>query len=45
MLVVGKKEQEQNTITLRTLDGKQQFGLTLDVILEQAEQLIRSVNS
>jgi threonyl-tRNA synthetase len=37
MLVLGKKEEEQNTITLRTLDGKQEFGLTLEQILQRAD--------
>lgn len=36
MLVIGKKEQEQQTITLRTLDGKQEFGLTIQDILRKA---------
>jgi len=33
MLVIGKKEEEQKTITLRYLDGKQEFGLTIDQLL------------
>jgi threonyl-tRNA synthetase len=37
MLVVGKKEVEQNTITLRTFNGKQEFGLTLAQLLEKAD--------
>lgn len=36
MLVIGKKEVEQNTITLRYFDGKQEFGVTLDKLLEKA---------
>jgi len=36
MLVLGKKEMEQNTITLRTLDGQQEFGLTLEQLLQRA---------
>ncbi|MFA6527123.1 MAG: threonine--tRNA ligase [Candidatus Babeliales bacterium] len=39
MLVLGKKEQENQTITLRTVDGKQQFGLTLEVLLEMAQKI------
>ncbi len=37
MLVIGKKEVEQNTITLRHLDGKQEFGLTLDALVARAQ--------
>lgn len=40
MLVLGKKEVENNTITLRTLDGKQEFGLTLEAILDKAKNLL-----
>lgn len=36
MLVLGKKEVENKTITLRDLDGKQEFGLTLETILTKA---------
>lgn len=39
MLVLGKKEQENQTVTLRTVDGKQQFGLTLQALLEMAQPL------
>jgi len=38
MLVIGKKEVENNTITLRYLNGKQEFGLSLDALLEKADQ-------
>lgn len=38
MLVLGKKEVENNTITLRYLDGKQEFGLTLDALFEKADK-------
>ena len=38
MLVIGKKEVENNTITLRYLDGKQEFGLTLDSLLSKANK-------
>ncbi len=37
MLVIGKKEQEQGTITLRHTDGKQEFGLNLEDLLEKAK--------
>ncbi|HZW61591.1 MAG TPA: threonine--tRNA ligase [Candidatus Babeliales bacterium] len=40
MLVIGKKEVEQNTITLRHNDGKQEFGLHFDQLLEKANNLI-----
>ena len=39
MLVVGKKELEQNTVTLRHTDGKQEFGLQLDDLIEKAQSL------
>jgi threonyl-tRNA synthetase len=38
MLVLGKKEVEQNTITLRYADGKQEFGLTLEALLSKARE-------
>lgn len=38
MLVVGQKEQDANTITLRLTDGKQEHGLTLDAILAKAKE-------
>ncbi|MFA5999119.1 MAG: threonine--tRNA ligase [Candidatus Babeliales bacterium] len=38
MLVVGQKEMEANTITLRHVTGKQEFGLTLETILEMAHK-------
>jgi threonyl-tRNA synthetase len=39
MLVLGKKEVENNTITLRHNDGKQEFGLTLEQVLLKANEL------
>lgn len=39
MLVLGKKEVANNTVTLRYVDGKQEFGLTLEQILEKAKEL------
>jgi len=38
MLVVGNKEAEANTITLRYLNGKQEFGLTLDGLIKKAQE-------
>lgn len=37
MLVIGQKEVENSTITLRHRDGKQEFGLTLEAVLEKAK--------
>lgn len=39
MLVLGKKEVENNTITLRHNDGKQEFGLTFEQVLQKANEL------
>lgn len=39
MLVLGKKEMETNSITLRYLDGKQEFGLSLEQLLEKAKAM------
>jgi threonyl-tRNA synthetase len=36
MLVIGKKEEEQKTVTVRYLDGKQEFGLTIDQVVQKA---------
>jgi threonyl-tRNA synthetase len=36
MLVIGKKEVENKTITLRYNDGKQEFGITFDELLNKA---------
>lgn len=38
MLVVGDKEMQQQTITLRHRSGKQEFGVTLDHILVRAQE-------
>ena len=38
MIVIGKKEVENNTITLRYLSGKQEFGLSLENLLQKADQ-------
>jgi len=42
MLVIGQKEVDNNTITLRYLNGKQEFGLTLEQLLEKADQLLKN---
>ena len=39
MLVLGKKEVATNTITLRYNDGKQEFGLTFDTLLQKINEL------
>lgn len=38
MLVVGQKEMDNNTITLRHVTGKQEFGLTIEQVIEKAQQ-------
>ncbi|MGE0207231.1 MAG: threonine--tRNA ligase [Candidatus Babeliales bacterium] len=38
MVVIGKKEQENNTVTIRYLDGKQEFGLSLEELLAKLEK-------
>lgn len=38
MLVIGKKEEENKTITLRQTDGKQEFGLTIEDLLSKAKE-------
>jgi threonyl-tRNA synthetase len=38
MLVVGNKEMTNNTVTLRHRDGKQEFGLTVEQLIEKATQ-------
>lgn len=40
MLIVGAKEVENKTVTLRLPDGKQQFGLSVNEILIKATELI-----
>ena len=37
MLIIGKKEVEKSTFTIRYLDGKQEFGLTQEQLLAKAE--------
>lgn len=36
MIVIGKKEQENGTVTLRYNDGKQEFGLSIEELIEKA---------
>lgn len=36
MIVIGKKEMEQGTVTLRYFDGKQEMGITLQKLLDKA---------
>ncbi|MDP3889395.1 MAG: threonine--tRNA ligase [bacterium] len=42
MLVLGKKEVENSTYTLRYLDGKQEFGLSLEQLLAKVDSALRS---
>ena len=37
MLVIGGKEAANNTVTLRQRDGKQEFGLTVEQLIEKAQ--------
>ena len=39
MIVLGKKEQENETVTLRHLDGKQEVGLSVDELIKRAQEL------
>ncbi|HBS47800.1 TPA: threonine--tRNA ligase [Candidatus Dependentiae bacterium] len=41
MFVVGKKEQESKTITLRHSDGQQEADLTLDALIARAKELMK----
>ena len=38
MLILGKKEQESNTITLRYFDGKQEQNLTIQNVIEKSKK-------
>lgn len=40
MVVVGQKEVDAGTVTLRHPDGKQEFGVTMDALLERAQKMI-----
>jgi len=39
MLVIGKKEVENKTVTLRDLDGKQEFGVSFADLLQKVDAL------
>jgi threonyl-tRNA synthetase len=41
MLVLGNKEVQNNTITLRQRDGKQEFGLSFEELLKKAQTLTK----
>lgn len=41
MIVVGEKEATNNTLTLRYVSGKQEFGLTLEQLIEKAHLLVK----
>ncbi len=43
MIVVGKKEVENNTVTLRYADGSQKFGITQEELISLAKTLIPSI--
>lgn len=45
MLVIGKKEMEQNTVSIRYLDGKQEFGLSVETLLQKATTANTIANS
>ncbi len=38
MLVLGAKEQEKNTVTIRHRDGKQEFNITLNEFISRAKE-------
>jgi len=40
MLIIGKKEVELETITIRYQDGKQEMGLSYNVVLEKMQKLL-----
>jgi threonyl-tRNA synthetase len=39
MVVIGKKEVENKTVTLRDLDGKQEFGVSFEALLQKIDAL------
>ncbi len=39
MVVIGEKEMEAKTVTLRYVSGKQEFGVTFDQLFEKAADL------
>jgi threonyl-tRNA synthetase len=42
MLVIGAKEVENNTVTLRHRDGKQEFNLSISDIINKADSAIKN---
>lgn len=40
MIVIGAKEAAAQTVTLRKADGKQEFGLTVETLIERARQSV-----
>ena len=44
MVVVGQKEVDQQTVTLRHPDGKQEFGLVLDALVKRARRALMRIN-
>jgi threonyl-tRNA synthetase len=42
MITIGDKEIENNTISVRTLDGKVKFGLEKALLLDKIKELVRS---
>jgi threonyl-tRNA synthetase len=38
MLVIGQKEVDNNTITLRYNNGKQEFGLSYEQLIAKAQE-------
>lgn len=38
MIVVGNKEMTNNTVTLRFLNGKQEFGISIDELIKRASE-------
>ncbi len=45
MIVIGKKEAAAQTVTLRLVDGTQEFGVTVDELVRRAKSLTESVRS
>ena len=39
MIVIGKKEEENKTVSIRYADGKQEMGISLDAALAKAAEL------
>ncbi len=41
MIIIGKKEQENNTASIRYLDGKQEFNISTENLIEKIKKLIK----